>query len=156
MYLQSVASAAQLVRKFAGDYHEKMEEQYVFPRFEKAGKHAELVKVLRTQHDAGRDLTGRIIQLSGDPSHPKFSDLPGLMRSFTAMYFPHISRENSVLFRDLRRVVPPREYDEMGDRFEQIEQERLGHEGYEHALAQVGEIEKQVGINDLAKFTPHA
>jgi hemerythrin-like domain-containing protein len=150
-----IARAAELLRRFAENYHEKMEEEYVFPRFEKANRHVELVKVLRQQHDAGRSITGRVIQLCGNPTHPKFGDLPTLLRSYATMYYPHISRENSILFRDLRKVTPPREYAEMGERFEQVEQERLGGEGYEKTLAQVVEIEKSLRINDLAKFTPH-
>src|SRR5438874_10505654 len=38
---------ALLVRKFVEDYHEKLEEKFIFPEFEKAKKHVELVKVLR-------------------------------------------------------------------------------------------------------------
>src|SRR5437868_15270975 len=36
---------AMLVRKFVEDYHEKLEEKFIFPEFEKAKKLVELVKV---------------------------------------------------------------------------------------------------------------
>src|SRR5207248_1096360 len=45
---------ATLVRKFVEDYHEKLEEKFIFPEFEKAKKLADLVKVLKEQHEAGR------------------------------------------------------------------------------------------------------
>src|SRR4051812_38235368 len=44
---------AQLVRKFVEDYHEKLEEKFVFPHFEKHKKLTDLVQVLRQQHQAG-------------------------------------------------------------------------------------------------------
>jgi hypothetical protein len=46
-------SCATLVRKFVEDYHEKLEENFIFPEFEKKNKLVDLVKVLRTQHQAG-------------------------------------------------------------------------------------------------------
>src|SRR5205814_6378548 len=48
---------ATLVRKFVEDYHEKLEEKFIFPEFEKAKKFADLIKVLREQHEAGRKVT---------------------------------------------------------------------------------------------------
>jgi len=50
-------SSAALIRRFIEDYHEKLEEEFLFPRFEKEGKLVDLVKVLREQHQAGRRLT---------------------------------------------------------------------------------------------------
>lgn len=38
---------ATLVRVFVEDYHEKLEEKFIFPEFEKAKKLVDLVKVLR-------------------------------------------------------------------------------------------------------------
>src|SRR3954464_7521559 len=45
---------ADLVRTFVEDYHEKLEEKFIFPQFEKHKKLTELVAVLRQQHQAGR------------------------------------------------------------------------------------------------------
>ena len=42
------------MRKFVEDYHEKLEENFIFPEFEKKKKLVDLVKVLREQHQAGR------------------------------------------------------------------------------------------------------
>ena len=39
-------SSAGIVRSFVEDYHEKHEEEFVFPRLQKAGREAELVGVL--------------------------------------------------------------------------------------------------------------
>src|SRR5713101_3853297 len=45
-----LSSAARIVRRFIEEYHEKLEEDYLFPRFEKAGVLVDLVRVLRQQH----------------------------------------------------------------------------------------------------------
>jgi hypothetical protein len=49
-------STATLVRKFVEDYHEKLEENFIFPAFEKKNTLTDLVKVLKKQHDAGRNV----------------------------------------------------------------------------------------------------
>src|SRR5438552_2980207 len=49
--------SAGIIRSFIENYHEKLEEDYLFPRFEKANKLSELVAVLRKQHEAGRIIT---------------------------------------------------------------------------------------------------
>ena len=54
-----IADSAGIIRRSIEDYHEKLEENYLFPRFEKAGKHVDLVKILRAQHAAGRTVTDR-------------------------------------------------------------------------------------------------
>src|SRR5260370_24249456 len=48
-----ITKSAGLIKTFIEDYHEKLEENYLFPRFEKAGKLVYLVKTLRAQHAAG-------------------------------------------------------------------------------------------------------
>src|SRR5664279_5692897 len=64
-----VISSAKLIRAFVEDYHEKLEEDYLFPRFRKANKLVDLVDVLNQQHQKGRVLTERTIQRA-TPSVP--------------------------------------------------------------------------------------
>ena len=42
----TVADSAKIIRSFIEDYHEKLEENFLFPRFRKAGKLVDLVDVL--------------------------------------------------------------------------------------------------------------
>lgn len=58
-----LARAAGIVHEFIEDYHERNEEQQLFPRFRKAGQMVELVNVLYQQHQAGRRLTDSILGL---------------------------------------------------------------------------------------------
>jgi hypothetical protein len=60
--LNVLNNSAQIIRTFIEDYHEKLEEDFLFPRFEKANQLTDLVQVLRIQHMAGRILTDQIMQ----------------------------------------------------------------------------------------------
>src|SRR5689334_2202880 len=42
---EAVADSAKIIRSFIEDYHEKLEEDHLFPRFRKAGKLVDLVDV---------------------------------------------------------------------------------------------------------------
>src|SRR5262245_2959954 len=53
---------ATLVRKFVEDYHEKLEENFIFPEFEKQKKLVDLVKTLRDQQQAGRRVTDVVLR----------------------------------------------------------------------------------------------
>src|SRR6188508_802702 len=63
-----IQRSAFLIRRFVEDYHERQEEEMVFPRFERAHKLVELVSVLRAQHQAGRKVTDRVRGLATAPS----------------------------------------------------------------------------------------
>src|SRR5947199_1986056 len=44
---ETITSSAGIIRTFVEDYHEKQEENYLFPRFEKANQLTDLVQTLR-------------------------------------------------------------------------------------------------------------
>jgi len=153
----SLAESAGIIRSFVEDYHEKLEEEYLFPRMKKAGSLADLVDVLFRQHQAGRRLTAVTLRLSG-PQALRNSEgrrrLSGCLRQFIRMYRPHAAREDTVLFPAFRSIVSPMEFDELGEKFEDKEKELFGKEGFEKMVESVGEIEKKLGIYELSKFTP--
>lgn len=59
-----VMGSAHLIRAFVEDDHEKLEEDYLFPRFKKANKLVDLTDVLLQQHQKGRALTDRTMQIA--------------------------------------------------------------------------------------------
>ena len=152
-----IREAAGLIRTFIEDYHEKLEETHLFPRFEKAGKHLELVKVLRAQHEAGRRLTERTTRLATGEALRDASSRASLREAlglFIRMYRPHEAREDTVLFPDFRRIVSANEYDALGEEFEKEEHRLFGEDGFERNVDAVARIEQALGIHDLSKFTP--
>ena len=42
---------------------------------------------------------------------------------------------------------------QMGEKFEDIEKQQFGHDGFEDAVKQMADIEQALGIADLARFT---
>jgi hemerythrin-like domain-containing protein len=151
----ALASTALLIQKFVEGYHEKLEENYIFPRFEKAGKFVDLVKVLLAQHQAGRSLTGKIINLSSDdPDYENKNSLQACLRGFCRMYRPHKAREDTVLFPVLHMIVTEKEYDSLGESFEDKEKEIFGEGGFEGIVGRVAGVEKSLGIFDISQFTP--
>jgi hemerythrin-like domain-containing protein len=154
---EPLKDSAAIIRVFIEDYHEKLEENYLFPRFRKAGKLAGLVDVLQQQHQAGRRLTDTTLRLSTtqalqDPAQQRM--LADALRQFIRMYSPHEAREDTVLFPAFRGIVPAKEYDELGEQFEDREHELFGEDGFEKMVDRVAGIEKTLGIYDLAQFTP--
>ncbi len=138
--------AAQIIKDFIESYHEKLEEEHIFPRFEKAGKLTDLTATLRKQHAAGREITAQLIAGKGDPAQ--------LVAQFVRMYRPHEAREDTVLFPAFRELVGGKEYTRLGDQFEDREHELFGKQGFEGKVEEVAQIERDLGIYDLAKFTP--
>ena len=154
--VEVVASAAGIIRHFIEEYHEKLEEDHLFPRFEKAGKLVDLVHTLRTQHAAGRTVTAKILALAkpeGIAAAAGRGQLSSHLRRFIRMYRPHEAREDTVLFPALHDLITPAEYDQLGDQFEDKEHELFGARGFEGVVDEVADLEKRLGIYDLAQFT---
>ena len=152
--LDALAGCAGIVRRVIEDYHEKLEENFLFPRFEKAGKLADLTAILRQQHQVGRTLTDQIVALAKAPlADADRAKLAALVRRFNHMYRPHAAREDTVLFPELRGLVGAKEYQELGEQFEDKETQMLGEHGFEHAVADVAKLEQAFGVGDLASLT---
>ncbi|HYX10120.1 MAG TPA: hemerythrin domain-containing protein [Bacteroidales bacterium] len=154
--VESLYNSAQLIRNFIEEYHEKLEENHLFPRFEKAGKLVQLVQILRAQHAVGRNLTAQIIELTKNKSLTGNEDadkLASLLESFNYMYRPHEAREDTVLFPALREIVSKNEFDSMGEDFEKLENKLFGEDGFDSIVDKVAGLEKQLGIFELSKFT---
>ncbi len=148
---------ATLVRKFVEEYHEKLEEDFIFPEFEKRKQLVELVAVLRSQHQAGRKLTDVVLRNAVANQIGKQGprqEIIGSCEAFIRMYRPHEAREDTVLFPALRRVAGDKHVKDLGEQFEEKEHRLFGEDGFAKTVEQVGEVEKQLGIFDLAKFTP--
>jgi hemerythrin-like domain-containing protein len=140
---QPVLRAAKLVQEFIEDYHEKNEEQFLFPRFEVKEVMPELVSTLRAQHQAGRRLTHQILQQQ---------QLLTSLEQFAHMYRAHAAREDTVLFPALYKVISHKEREQLGDRFEDIEHSLP--RDFDKARDEIASIEKAYDIADLNKYTP--
>src|SRR5205807_3939803 len=122
---------ALLVRKFVEDYHEKLEEKFIFPEFEKRQKLVDLIKVLREQHQAGRKVTDVVLRIAVSGQFGKADSRQELVAScqaFIRMYRPHEAREDTVLFPALHKIMPAKQMKELGEQFEKEEDRLFGEE----------------------------
>jgi hemerythrin-like domain-containing protein len=149
--------SARIIQRFIEDYHEKLEENELFPRFKKAGKLVDLTQVLYDQHRAGRGLTDVVLQAAtptGLANAGTRRNLKEALRRFIRMYRPHAAREDTVLFPAFRTMVSAQEYEALGEKFEDKEHELFGKDGFEKIVNEVADLEKALGIYDLTQFTP--
>jgi hemerythrin-like domain-containing protein len=154
---QALLDSARIIRSFIEDYHEKLEEDFLFPRFRKARQLVDLVEILTDQHRAGRRLTDTTLKLSTlkalkGPQEQR--NLTESLRLFIRMYNPHEAREDTVLFPAFRKLVSADEYGALGEDFEKREHALFGDNGFEAMVDRVAAIERMLGIFDLAQFTP--
>jgi hemerythrin-like domain-containing protein len=147
--------SATIVRDFIHDYHEKSEEDLIFPHFKKAGRMVELVNVLLVQHGAGRKLTERILAAAPQARTREPREKMGHdIQAFVTMYRPHEARESTDLFPTLRQLVTSDEYQQIADEMEKSERQKFGADGFEMMAKKVAEVEKVIGLYDIDVFTP--
>jgi hemerythrin-like domain-containing protein len=150
--LDALGAAAGIVRRVIEDYHEKLEEDFLFPRFERAGTLADLTAILRRQHQVGRTITDQIVALArASLASSDRAALAAALRRFNHMYRPHAAREDTVLFPALRHLVGGKAYAELGEQFEAKEHAVLGERGFDGAVDEIAKLEGAFGLDDLAR-----
>ncbi len=150
----ALQNAARLLRTFAEDYHEKkLEEAHLFPAVKKAGgRAADLVDALIVQHNRGREINDYVIALAATPAGSKVDPLARSLEAFARMYEAHAALEDTIVFPAWKKTLSPKELDAMGDKFEDIEHETFGKDGFDGAVDQIAAIERSFGF-DLGQFT---
>lgn len=153
----ALQKTAKLFRAFGEDYHEqKLEETYIFPAVRQAGgAAASLPDILVAQHNRGREITDYILAVTqGAKLGVGHADaLANALETFVLMYENHAAREDTIIFPAWKQTLTAEQLDELGEKFEEIEHQQFGSDGYEDAVAQISEIENTLGFADLAQFT---
>lgn len=149
--------AANLFRVFGEDYHEKqLEEVFIFPALKKTpGAATSYVDVLLAQHVRGREITDYLLSISKADRIASNSAEPlaKALESFVRMYEHHAAIEDTVVFPAWKAAVGVNELDALGEKFEEIEHEQFGGDGFETALKRMEEIEESLGLSNLDMFT---
>lgn len=153
----TLEKAANLFRVFGEDYHEKkIEEVFVFPIVRKSpGAPASYVDVLLAQHERGRAITDYILSVTKEDRIPSNSvePLARALESFVRMYEHHAAVEDTVVFPVWKAAVGETELDALAAKFEEVEAEQFGGDGFETALKRMEEIETSLGLTNLEMFT---
>jgi hemerythrin-like domain-containing protein len=153
----ALQQTAKLFRTFGEDYHERMlEEQHIFPLIRKQGP--ELMRyadILTEQHNRGREITDYVLAVTNGSriSVAHAEPLAKVFESFVLMYQNHAAREDTIVFPAWKDALSERQLREMGDKFEDIERQSFGKDGFEDAVKQIAQIEQTLGFADLAQFT---
>lgn len=142
--------AASLMKAFIEEYHEKLEETYLFSRLEEIGLLLDLVTTLKKQHAEGRALTDILLEQTNpcrQMSSTQWKKIELAIHACIALMRPHMAREDTLLFPTFKTTLTQKEYDEMGDLFEKKEQELFGNEGFQTVVQLVSTIEKDLGMS---------
>lgn len=162
---QTAIDSVNIVRNFIEDYHQKLEDEHIFPLFRHyyrrndvlrlyAQKLLDVVEILSDQHQVGRRLTDRILSALHSLNTPgNRQKLAQDLRAYVRMYTPHTAREDSVVFPALHIIIRPQEYEALGETFDEIGRKTFGNDGFDTYLDRVTAYEKYLGIYDLAQFT---
>jgi hemerythrin-like domain-containing protein len=152
----ALQKTAKLFRAFGEEYHEKkLEEAYIFPAVTQAGGEAATYPdILVTQHNRGREITDYIINVTQNAKlGGNAEDLAKALDAFVLMYRNHAAREDTIIFPAWKQTLTDKQLDEMNDKFEDIEHEQFGEDGFEDAVKQISAIESSLGLADIAQFT---
>jgi hemerythrin-like domain-containing protein len=157
---EALYKAATLIRTFGEDYHEKqLEEAHLFPALKKAGgagAAASDIDALVAQHQRGREITDYVLAVTQKAVGVGATEpLARTLEAFARMYEIHAAHEDTIVFPAWKKALSPKQLDEMGDLFEDIEHKTFGKDGFDDAVAQIAAIEKSLGI-DLDSLTAPA
>jgi hemerythrin-like domain-containing protein len=156
----TLEKAVTLFRVFGEDYHEKrLEEVFVFPIVKKSlGTPAMYVDVLLGQHARGREITDYLLSITKLDRIPANSVEPAAkaLESFVRMYEHHAAIEDTVIFPVWKSAVGEAELDSIAAKFEEIEAQLFGEDGFDAALKRMEEIETALVMSNLEMFTAPA
>jgi len=150
-----LVSAIEIIKFFIEGHHERMEEDYIFPLFEKHKKELKLIGTLKEQHIKGREITAKLETLATKPIKKKsYHEIRNLLENFIDMYRPHEAREDTEVFPLVRSFLTEKEFEELGEKFEEFEHQLFGAHGLQDMIKKIQNAEIELEINDLNQFTP--
>jgi len=150
-------ATALVVHDYIEAFHEALEEAYVFPRLQRAGRLDGTISTLLLQHARGRQQTQLILADtagSGALRAPAAGRVSDAMAEFVRMYEPHEAREDTVVYPAFRSLLTPAEIGDLGVHFADLQQDQFGRDGFAVMVGRVAAVEQALGIYDLAQFTP--
>ena len=140
-----VGALLDFFKVFADQCHHGKEEGLLFPELEKRGipKEGGPIGVMLVEHDEGRELQRRMREAASNLSdNEKRQQFVSAARDYINLLRQHIWKEDNVLFRMAEQVLTAHEDEQLAERFEQHERERIGdgvHERFHHLIHELAE-----------------
>jgi hemerythrin-like domain-containing protein len=157
--LAALGEAAKLFREFGENYHERvLEEQYVFPEVRKTGgANEKLVEVLLAQHQRAREITDYLERISARGKiRADVQPLSRALAGMSRMYHAHATWEDTVVFPAWRKTQPKSRLDDLAKKFEEMERQQFGKDGFEDGIERMTRVESMLGLSDLSSYTSSA
>lgn len=153
----AIHDGALIIHDFIENFHEALEESFVFPALKSAHQLVSTVDTLLLQHARGRLITQLLLASS---TADTFTTLTGrnqitsAVEAFSRMYEPHEAREDTVVFPAYRALLTANQLVAIGDDILAAQRQLFGPHGLATTVDHVASIEQSLGIYDLAQFTP--
>jgi len=147
-WIDALKKSVDIIQFFIEAHHERMEEDYIFPLFEKHKKNLHLIQTLKEQHIKGREITADLKEIITKDTidHAHKMSIKKLLHEFVEMYRPHEAREDTEIFPEVRSFLTEKEFEELGEKFEEFEDQLFGKDGFERMMIKIKSIEKALDI----------
>jgi hemerythrin-like domain-containing protein len=154
--LTPVTKGCELIKAALVQHHMKIEEDHIYPKFEKDPVLGPLSATLKEQHIEARKLFARMEQLARSATVQGDSDTSELKRvfvDFKDMMTAHDAREATVLFPAMQGTWTDDQLHKLREAQEKDEKKLLGEDADEKLYSMLGEVESAAGIESLNDFT---
>jgi hemerythrin-like domain-containing protein len=137
---------AEFFELFLDKCHHGKEEELFFPALAKKGMPVEggPIGVMLGEHTQGRTLAGQMKQLAARYKSGDADAGAAAARQYADLLREHILKENTVLFPMAEGLLSPSEGEALAEKFEQLEEEKMGRGTHERLHARMAEILKEV------------
>ena len=155
----AITSGARIIHDYIEGFHEALEEGYVFPLLRASNQLVPTVDTLLLQHGRGRLITQLLLADANTKALAATATrdrVAAAVAAFVRMYQPHEAREDTVVFPAFRSLLSPKQLEDYGQTFTDLQTRQFGPNGFASTVAQVAGIEQTLGIYDLDDFTPQA
>lgn len=141
------ANALEFVRVFADQCHHGKEEETLFPLLEShdVPRDGGPLGTMLAEHDQGRAYVramGEALSRYDEPGARQM--LIANARNYSALLHAHIEKEDDVLFPMADMLLSEGEQAGLVSRFDQIEEERIGHREHERLEGVLDALERRV------------
>jgi hemerythrin-like domain-containing protein len=150
-------SGAVIIHDFIENFHEALEESFVFPALKEAHTLVSTVDTLLVQHARGRLITELVLASATTDTLATTtgrSRIINAIQAFIRMYEPHEAREDTVVFPAYRALLTAEQLVAVGDDILAAQRQLFGSDGFAATVSHVARIEQSLGIYNLAQFTP--
>jgi len=149
-------NAANIVASYFENFHEMLEETYIFPVFIQNQQMVDLVNTLQQDHATGRTITQSILLQcqTGDLQSPQtLQTISNSLQQYVTILRPHLAKEESQLFPLFQNLTTQQNYDVIGELFAGQEIDTFGQNGFTSISNQVSAIEQALNMTTLAQPT---